>query len=166
MGVKLDNPDEWNKLMAEKLMIIGPSKQANVLLILVDTPDQSYRHALEKAWIGGKKNDIIVLVGVVEKNIAWADVITLGGNSGNELMSVLMRDELVDLGSIEDHVKVIETVGGIVLSHFDRKPMADYEYLADEIEPPTWVIILAIILAFLGSAGLTWLFHTKDLFRR
>jgi len=41
--------------------------------------------------------------------------------------------------------------------------MKDYEYLKDDIQPPTWVIILAIIIAFGMSIGLTFYFHRNEI---
>ncbi len=156
---------EWNDYLAEKTKKLGPARQANVILVLVNTADQTYRHALETAWLGGKKNDVIVIAGVTNyPTIDWVDTITLGQNTGNGLMTVKIRDELTALGSIENHVAVIDVIGATIMKHFDRKPMADFEYLKDDIQPATWVVITAFILAFLLSAGLTWVFHVYDPF--
>jgi len=156
---------EWNDYLSEKTKKLGPARQANVIFIIANTADQTYRHALETAWLGGKKNDVIVIAGVTNyPTIDWVDTITLGQNAGNGLMTVKIRDELTALGSIEDHVAVIDTIDSTIMKHFDRKPMADFEYLKDDIQPATWVVITAFILAFLLSAGLTWAFHVFDPF--
>lgn len=164
MGDKLDIR-AWNDYLAGKLRTLGPSSQANVIVVIVNTADQTYRHALETAWLGGKKNDIIVLVGSTNyPTIDWVDTITLGQNAGNGLMTVKIRDEITALGSIESGQAVIDAIATNVAKHFDRKPMADFEYLKDDIQPATWVVITAFILAFLLSAVLTWLFHVYDPF--
>jgi len=164
MGDKLAIRD-WNNYLAGKMKKLGPARQANVILIIVNTADQTYRHALETAWLGGKKNDIIVMAGVTNyPTIDWVDTITLGQNSGNSLMTVKIRDDLMALGTIESGQVFIDIVGGNVSKHFDRKPMADFEYLKDDIQPATWVVVTAFILAFLLSAGLTWAFHVYDPF--
>jgi len=156
---------DWNDYLAGKLRKLGPASQANVILIIVNTADQTYRHALETAWLGGKKNDVIVIAGVTNyPQIDWADVITLGQNAGNALLSVKIRDELTELGTIENGQTVIDIVATNIAKHFDRKPMADFEYLKDDIQPATWVVTTAFILAFLLSAVLTWLFHVYDPF--
>ena len=156
---------DWNDYLAGKLRKLGPASQANIIIIVANTADQTYRHALETAWLGGKKNDIIVLVGVTNyPEIDWADVITLGLNSGNALLAVKIRDELTELNSIENGQSVIDIVTTNVANHFDRKPMAEFEYLKDDIQPATWVVITAFILAFLLSVILTWFFHVHDPF--
>jgi hypothetical protein len=124
-----------------------------------------YRHALERAWAGGKKNDVIVLIGSTNfPTIDWVDTITLGRNSGNELMTVEMRDNLMDIGTLEDHRTIIGSMVRTIEDKFDRKPMADYEYLKDEIDPATWVIILAFFLSVALSIGATIYFHHTDHF--
>ena len=164
MGSNVEIQD-WNNYLAGKLKTLGPSSQANVIIILVNTADQTYRHALETAWLGGKKNDVIVMAGVTNyPKIDWVDTITLGQNADNGLMTVKIRDELTKLGSIENGQSFIDVVATNVDKHFDRKPMADFEYLKDDIAPADWVVILAFILAFILSAVLTVVFHIYDPF--
>jgi len=130
---------DWNTYLAGTLKKLGPASQANVIVILVNTADQTYRHALETAWLGGKKNDVIVLAGVTNyPQIDWVDTITLGHNADNGLMTVTIRDELTDLGSIASGQAFFDVIATYVAQHFDRKPMADFEYLKDDIQPATW----------------------------
>jgi hypothetical protein len=165
MGLSVPDIRDWNDYLAGKLRKLGPASQANIIIVLVNTADQTYRHALETAWLGGKKNDIIVIAGVTNyPKVDWVDTITLGQNSGNGLMTVKIRDDIMALDTIENGQAVIDTIAANVANHFDRKPMADFEYLKDDIQPATWVVVTAFILAFLLSAILTWVFHVYDPF--
>ena len=159
---------DWNNYLAGKLKKLGPASQANVIIVIVNTADQTYRHALETAWLGGKKNDIIVIIGSTNyPSIDWVDTITLGQNAGNSLMTVFLRDNLMMLDTVtglDNAQAIIDVIAQTVSTHFDRKPMADFEYLKDDIQPATWVVMTAFILAFLLSAGLTWAFHVFDPF--
>ena len=164
-GVKIPEINKHNLYLSEKLKTIGASKQANIIIINTSANDQNYRYALEYAWKGGKKNDIIVLIGSPEyPKISWVDTITLGSNAGNSLMTILIRDRLLDLGKIDNYNSVIDTITKTVIEKFDRKPMADYEYLKDEISPPEWFIWLLLGSGITVSLLLTWLTHKKDLF--
>jgi hypothetical protein len=164
-GVSGVNIAAWNDYLGEWQKTLGPSHEVNIIMIMVNSANQMYRHALEQAWLGGKKNDVIVLVGTSNyPAIDWVDTITLGSNSGNELMTVQMRDNIMKIGTLQDHVAVVDAVGSTVRDKFDRKPMADYEYLKSEIEPPTWVIIMAFFLSIALSIGATIFFHKKDVF--
>lgn len=159
------NHREWNDYIDRYQKVLGNTHQVNILVVIVNTPDQMYRHALERAWAGGKKNDVIVLIGSSNfPTIDWVDTITLGRNSGNELMTVQMRDNLMEIGTLENHKPVIGSIVRTVEDKFDRKPMADYEYLNDEIDPPTWVIILAFFLSVALSIAATIFFHHTDYF--
>ena len=163
VGAKLSNEKmkALDEGLDEMLRTLGPSKQANIIMIVTGITDSTYRYAIENAWLGGKKNDIIIFVGVEGDKIIWTDVMTWALNSGNELFHVTMRDGLNELGTL-DPTKVLPFIRTTVASKYDRPQMKDYEYLADEIDPPTWVIILAIIIAIGGSIGLTVLFHYKE----
>lgn len=164
-GVPLKETAQWNHYLSEKLRTIGPKKQANIILVFAKTADTQYRYALEQSWLGGKKNDVIVIAGVTEyPKIDFIETITLGQNAGNSLMTVEMRDNLMKLGSVEDYKKYIDAVANVVLTRFDRKPMQDYDYLKDDIKPSDTVIAIAIVLSVLLSIGLTVYFHKKDVF--
>ena len=162
MGVEIP-VKEWNSYLNEKVKKLGPAKQANVILVVVNTNNQRYRYALEDKWLGGKKNDIIVIIGSSNyPTIDWADTITLGRNEGNSLMTVEMRDSIMNIGSLEDHKVIIDSIDTVITERFDRKPMADYEYLRDSIEPPEWVILMAFIVAIILSIILTVVFHIQE----
>lgn len=164
-GMEIKNKQQFDETLDNHLKTLGPAKQANIIVVVVPTVDQTYRHALEEAWVGGKKNDIIVVIGARNyPKIDWVDTITLGSNMGNSLMTVTMRDELVKIGTLEDVTPVADTIADVVNNLFDRTPMVEFEYLKDEIKPPFWVVILALILGIGGSLGLTFLFHREEFF--
>ena len=72
-----------------------------------------------------------------------------------------MRDGLMAQETLGDNL--VPYVSQTILAHYDRPQMKDYEYLADEIEVPTWVLILASVFAFGGSVLGTYLSHKHDL---
>lgn len=164
-GVSVPTAGTINTRLNEHLIRLGAEREANIIVVIAKTADQTYRYALEEAWLGGKKNDVIVIMGVTDyPKIEWVDTITLGHNAGNSLMTVTMRDDLMSIGSLEDGVQIADTIASVVRDKFDRKPMEDFEYLKDEIDPPLWVVILVLILGVGGSLGLTVLFHRNDFF--
>ena len=146
----------------EALKTLGAQKQANIIVILTGITDPTYRYAVEQAWLGGNKNDIVIFVGLDDQNIIWSDVMTWALNSGNELFHVTMRDGIMDMKTL-DAKRFVPFVAQTVSKLYDRPQMASYEYLANEIDPPSWVIWLALFFAFGGSAGLTWFFHVKEI---
>lgn len=160
VGVKIPELREWNRELEEVLRELGPKKQANVVVVFVNTTNTMYAHALEEAWLGGKKNDIVIVFGTTTyPKIDWVYVMSW---TDDQLFKVKLRDELWHLG-IVDRGKTLESIKRNTLSSFMRKPMADFEYLKDEIEPPLWVLILAALCAVGGSIALTIFFHRNEI---
>jgi len=163
VGTKLSTEaSTMNAELSEALKTLGYTKQANIIVILTEIDDPTYRYAIENAWLGGKKNDVIIFIGVDGNKITWTDTMTWALNSGNELFHVKMRDGIKEIGVV-DPSKLTPFISKTISAYYDRPQMKDYEYLADEISPPTWVIILALILAVGGSLGLTAFFHHNEI---
>ena len=40
--------------------------------------------------------------------------------------------------------------------------MKEFEYLKDDIEPPTWLIVLCLVLGIGGSIGVSFVFYKHD----
>ena len=162
VGVNYAYSGNLNDKLNNALKTLGPAKQANIIVILTEIDDQSYRYAVERTWLGGEKNDIVVFIGLDGTTITWTDVMTWALNEGNELFHVTLRDELQAMKTIDDVQVFSDTVVKNVKGLYDRPEMKDFEYLKDAIDPPTWVIILAIIFAIGGSVGLTFVFHRYE----
>ena len=160
-GVDAGRVKAINDGLSEALKTLGAQKQANIIIVLTSIQDPSYRYAVERAWVGGKKNDITVFVGIENDAITWTDTMTWALNSGNELFHVTMRDGIMSQKLLDPKV-FVPFVTQTVEKLYDRPHMKDYEYLADEIEPPTWVFWLAIFFAFGGSAFATYIFHKHE----
>lgn len=152
---------ELNGGLSNMLRTLGPSKQANIILIVTGIKDPSYRYAVEASWVGGKKNDIVVFIGTDNMNIVWTDVMTFGLNRGNELFHVQLRDSLKDIGVV-DPTKILSVIQDNVSKTFTRIHMSKFEYLKDQIEPPTWLMTVLIIISTLGTVGLSFWFHRKN----
>jgi len=159
---------EQKRLLDEHLDMtlrsMGATHQVNIIVILTKITDPNFKTAVENAWGGGEKNDVVVFIGANEDGtVAWADVMTWALNSGNELLQVVLRDELLEIPSI-DASNIGQTIVLNVDTHFVRPKMKEYEYLKDSIEPPTWAIILAVLFAIGGSLLSSFLFirHEVD----
>ena len=111
---------------------------------------RGYGTALRSHWLNGKKNDVVVVLGApAYPAVAWADVIAW---TDNEHFKVSLRDKLQDLGDMSNPEAVLDIVQESIVRDYVRKPMQDYEYLASEIEPPMWVIVLL----GLGGIAASW----------
>lgn len=164
VGTKVPNDivNQINNDLNVALKTLGASKQVNIVVVLTEIDDSSYRYAIENAWLGGEKNDVIVILGLNGTEITWADTFTWALNKGNELFQVKLRDSLNELGHL-DPGTLTPAIVEHIKKHYDRPSMKDFKYLEEDINPPTWVIILAIILAIGGSLGLSVVFHRTEM---
>lgn len=151
-----------NTNLNQELTSLGATKQANIIVILTELDDPNYRYAVENKWQGGEKNDVVIFIGLDDHKITWVDVMTWALNSGNEMFHVTMRDGIIDMKDF-DVATLTPFISKTITKLYDRPFMRDYEYLADEIDPPTWVIWLALFFAFGGSALLTFIFHKQEI---
>jgi len=159
--ISLEERNLLNTKLNDSLRILGPKKQANIIVILTNIKDTSYRYAVENGWQGGEKNDIVIFLGLEGKQIIWSDVMTWALNRGNEMFHVEMRNGLLDIGTF-DVDKLVPFIEKTILSKYDRPHMADFKVLEDEIDPPTWVLIMAFVVQILMSVGLTFYFHRNE----
>lgn len=153
VGVSLPDVSSWNLDLAMRLRTLGPEKQVNLIVVVAKEADPAYADAVRVAWLGGKKNDVVVVLGTPEfPQIGWARVISW---SDKEVFKVQLRDALTDLKSIDQKL-VLDTIEQHVRKSFVRKPMADFEYLSSAIEPPGWVVAFLAALSILGTIGFSY----------
>lgn len=117
-----------------------------------------YEYAVRTAWIGGKKNDVIVMVGAANyPNIDWVRVMSW---SSNQMFNVKLRDDLLEQ-KVANRMTFIQTVSDDIRSLYQRKSMKEFKYLDAEINPPNWMIVLLIVVLVGGNVGL-WVFLWYD----
>lgn len=160
-GVPVPDTASWNVSLSLLERRLGPQKQANVVILFVNTADRNYMQALESKWLGGKKNDIVVVIGsTAYPKIDWADVMSWTDKAD---FKVMLRDELQKQGTV-DRVAMLTAIDSLTMSHFKRKDMKDFEYLKYQIEPPIWVLTLAFIFGMIASLLSSLYFYRNDPF--
>lgn len=153
--------DEYNPQLMAVNDTLGARKQVHIGVIATDRTDPAWAEHVEEAWLHGKKNQIVFVLGAPNgTDIEWArafsfsripriEVATLHDMPGKRLTDT--RDVL---GFIEDTVE----------TNFHRTHMSEYEYLASAAKPPTWLLVLLYIIGIGGSLGLSAVFHVNDVF--
>lgn len=151
---------EWNKQLSDINADLGHAKQVNAVIVVTGQAPEDYYYALEQQWIGGKKNDVVVVVDVDEtKKINWVEVMAW---TDNRLFQVTLRDHIRSVG-ILDRDKILAYVKQDVSDLYVRKSMKDFEYLKSTITPSVGEWIAAMILGLLISVGIGIFFHKNDL---
>jgi hypothetical protein len=157
-GVAVPDLAQWNTDIAMVLRELGPKKEVNFVVVFANTDSPTYAQALERAWIGGKKNDVIVVLGTPKyPEIGWVRVLSWTDNQG---FKIALRNRLQELPTV-DREKVMAVLQEETTLNFVRKRMRDFEYLKSEIDPPLWVSILAFILSAAASIGLS-IYYSKN----
>ena len=153
----------WNGMLEVLNSKLGPTKYANVVLVFAQDTDRAFYLALKQHWLGGKKNDLVVVIGVKGKTIEWADIMSW---SKTDLVNVKIRDRLLDLKTIEDPEKIFSALREEISKHYKRKPMKDFEYLASSITPTGWQWFWSGLFGIVVSIGLGIFLHKNEIRER
>lgn len=159
-GAGVDNPRAWNDAIAAANARVGPLKQANIVVVLAKNQPREYFEALNAKWLGGKKNDVVLVLGVDANNkIQWADVMAW---TYNEMVRVAMRDEALAHGVAT--IDVVDIAERNVVKYFQRKKMDDFKYLKASFAPTGLQYFVSILIGTLLSVGLGIFMLKNDVF--
>jgi hypothetical protein len=155
VGVDIPDVSEYNRLLSVALSELGPKRQMNAIIVLVDakTAGTDYPAAVRRAWKGFKKNDAVVFIGLDGTKVAWSDVLSW---SKDDMFNVLLKDDLAKQARQDlDMRGLIIRLHMIGMEHYSRREMAEFDYLRDEIPTPPWLLVLMYALqagAVFGTA--------------
>lgn len=138
---------------------LGAVKQVNLIVVVVDEADPAYFDALVEDWLGGKKNDVVLVIGAPQfPAIGWARVMAWNEATGGE-------DEFK--GAIAARVQALGTFDGKVILQilreevergYKRQSFTKFEYLMARAQPPGWAVALLFGLGLGLSSLLQWFF--------
>jgi len=161
-GLTIQNHNVLNNALCDVAGLLGSRRQVNLIFVLVAEADQNYAAALKEHWLGGKKNDLVIIIGAPDgDNIKWVYVMSW---SPVELLKVKLRDQIIKLGSLNKMDEVIKQTYNTVNKEFVRKPMADFEYLKYQFSPAPWILSLLMALGLLFSVIVSIVFIYHDPF--
>ncbi|PKF63514.1 hypothetical protein CW745_01290 [Psychromonas sp. psych-6C06] len=166
MEVSVPDLGEWNNLLAESLKKLGPEKQVNVLMLMVNTDDASYARSLEKSWLRGNKNDVIVVVGSTNyPHINWVEIVSW---TPSELFKVQLRDEIKAQGTLIP-AQIIPIIENHVRTKYIRLDMSQFEHLKSEVKVSKntyyWVFSF-LVLGSLVFSFIAYKYKLSELFIR
>ncbi len=151
-GVPVADWPSWVWLMNEINGDLGVQKQVNITLLFVKTGDPKYTLALKDKWLGGKKNDVIIVIGSLDGNkIEFADVVSW---SPAELFKVTLKDNITALGFLSRRDAIADTIRAEIGGKFERMHMKDYHYLVRSYQPSSGVMLFLVLFGFAASIGL------------
>jgi len=153
VGTKLPDIREWNYSLTKLNSELGPLKQCNVLMIMTSGQPSEYYQAIEEAWLGGKKNDIVVMIDSdPDGKINWTNTLSW---AKNDIFRVKMRDDIMTIGKL-DRDSIFLAMQDNIGKLFVRKRMREFKYLDSAIiltdKEFKWLLIAALLLSIAISA--------------
>ena len=141
-------PVQWHatvdRMLDWILAFLGAEKQADIVVYVVNTDDRGFVEALRERWCGGKKNQIIVIVGTTNfPKVDWADVMIF---AGNEDLITDLGQAIEKQGEISDPEAFTKTIVASIQKEFSRVPMATLEHLMYHVKLPWWAILAAFLI--------------------
>ena len=160
----LKNELAWNNEMSKILAKLGPTKQMNMVVVIVEGAQKDYPFGLRSYWKGFKKNDAILVIGTTKGVVSWAEVMSW---SKAPIFDFKMRSMLLDyqgktINDI-DPIELFSKAYTVSNENFVRRSMSDFEYLKGDIPPPSWLIWLSTIVAVIFGIGTSILFQRIDI---
>lgn len=161
VGFDVPERNKWNWELMRVNAELGARKQVNMIVVLVKDRPHDWYYALEETWIGGKKNDAVLVVSVDNSmKPQWAEVMAW---TSNEAFKVKLRDDIMD-DQVITRDSVMTALANNVSKHYVRKPMKEYEYLNSAIKPSGLEWGITLFIALLIAGVLTWLFQVHNPF--
>lgn len=158
VGVFRKDAAQWNLEISNALKKLGPSRQVNLVIVLTKYPEE-YADQLNAAWLGGKKNDVIVVIGDNTGVASWVKVLSW---TKREDFKIQLRDRLI--GSSLEPAATVNTIAESINSNFVRASSAEFEYLRYDIKPSDIYLWVSFILFFVPPVGY-WLVINQHLFQ-
>lgn len=161
IDVKIPDRQDWDYALSELNADLGVAKQVNVFVVPVLNKPRSYYIDMERAWLGGKKNDVIVVASVNEQlEYQWVEVMSW---AKNPMLKIVIRDELTTQKKL-DVWQATPLIKAAISQHYVRREMKDFEYLKSSITPSRGAWILSLLCGFFVAVVLGLVCLHNDVF--
>lgn len=161
LGVQGVDVDRLNHELGFINAQLGAKRQVDIILIITKESDQTFAEAIRQKWLGGKKNDVVVVIGAPAfPQIAWVDTVSWTQEEG---MKINIRDNILAMGTFDGH-KALGIIAFEIDNGFKRRHMRDFQYLQAGIEPSTNQTFALFLVAALLSIIFSIVNWQLDLF--
>lgn len=143
---------EWDKMNAR----LGPFKKVNVICIgFPESSSVDVAHLQEAAWIGGKKNDLVICYGGgLREKVGWSYVF---GWTDSELVKLNLQTIMMNNNVDKSIINKIESE---IIKNYELVNWSQFDYIA--IDLPWWAFPLTLILQLSAQFGFfLWAHHNE-----
>lgn len=162
-------PDNWglalNQTLCNELAFLGKQKQVNAL-VYITQQDTNFYKALHEIWYGGKKNDVVVILGMNSfPKLDWVRVMSW---TDSPLFKEELAKKITNLPDLNDASllgkTIMEQIGlGDSQGGFLRKPMDEFHELRNDIHLPLMAYFWGILIALGIQMPLLVIFIAVDI---
>ena len=158
-GVKIDSA-MWRQWNDEVMQLNTDIQKTGANAIIVVTGSQkSFATMLSRSWDAHNINDVVTVIGMKDNMISWVDVSSWSDTS---VVNLEIRDKIIELNTL-DTTAINTIIHDAIQAGFKLKSMDEFEYLADDIAPPTWVYFLAGLMLLIITPAITYIFNKYEI---
>lgn len=144
---------EWDRLNAR----LGSTKKVNLIACGFPTEgdgDSCMAQYQEAAWVGGKKNDLVICFGGGSDKPTWVSVFgwTEKENCKRNIESLVLQKGFVE--------GVLPEIEKEVVANYQIKDWSKFDYL--EIEPGFWAYVIILMVFLVTQGGIWWFAFTNE----
>lgn len=163
MGVPSLNIGAYNQILANSLGVLGTAKHVNIRLVFVPISDIGYTQALERHWLGGKGNDVVVVIGSSNyPKIDFASSFSYGKSYKNEMLNVQISQDVEGL-SLDNPAAVVASISKDVAKYYNMQDPKRFKYLMADYSPSTKAYVIGILIYIILMAGFMAIFWFFDI---
>jgi hypothetical protein len=156
-GVLSGQDQAWNYLLSMANRSLGPSKQVNLIVVAVPTDDPAYMYAFRDSWIGGKKNDAIILMGTKNSHdIDWVGVVSW---TPNKEYNIYVRDRIMNEKYFDHRDAIVNIIADETAHRFERMHMKNMEWLVRSFQPSGMAMLWILLFGVLASGTACFASH-------
>lgn len=158
VGVKVDNT--LNIMLNEMMRKWGPLKQANIIAVFVsEAYTQEYYQALNAYWLGGKKNDVVIVAQLKPDNsIGWTRVFS---RAEKAVFDKSVEMDVSNMGQFTP-TAFVKIIDNNINERFKRIDFEQYQYLLEDVRPSTVALVVALIVALIINLILNYVIIKYD----
>lgn len=134
---------------------LGPSKRVNVILVGFGDKDSMMAQWQEAKWIGGKKNDVVICFGGLNKSPTW--VRAFGWTEKKECLRQL-ESIVLEKGMTTETLPLIEEE---IKRTYTLKDWKKFDYI--RVPAPMWAFMTYIAVALVAQSVFWWWAHANDI---
>lgn len=139
--------DRLNSVLRE----LGPKQKMNIVVYFWNHEDDNYDRVVQSKWLGGKKNDLVIMIKVQDNTINRVHSFGFSSDS-----SVYYRTNRLVQEVIEVNEELITEAILEGSKNFIKESMEEYAYLQDEIQPSIWLIVFSSLISLGVSSFLSY----------